>query len=143
MNTRREFIKQSCGICFGAIGLGFISSSLSSCASLPIYKTSGATEKIEVPIASFLQNKSLIVRTDQLTYDILLVKNSNEQYTALYMQCTHQDNSLTATEKGLFCPSHGSTFDLNGLVTKEPALKPLQKFKTEINNQQIIIYLKS
>jgi Rieske Fe-S protein len=57
------------------------------------------------------------------------------------MKCSHQDNSLTVTKTGLFCSSHGSTFDLEGNVTKEPALEPLKKFKTEINNSFAKIFI--
>lgn len=97
---------------------------------------------IKVPLSSFIdKNKVLIVRNEQTVFDILLVKISDTNYNALLMQCTHQDNPLTATKSGLFCSAHGSTFDLQGNVTKEPALSPLKKFKTEVNNSFIEIFL--
>jgi Rieske Fe-S protein len=57
------------------------------------------------------------------------------------MQCSHQNQPLSATKTGLFCASHGSAFDLEGNVTVEPATDPLRKFKTEVNNATIKIYL--
>jgi Rieske Fe-S protein len=59
------------------------------------------------------------------------------------MKCTHQDNPLTATQTGFFCSAHGSTFDLKGNVTKEPALRPLKKYTTEIKESSILINTKS
>jgi len=79
----------------------------------------------------------------QVAYDILLVKKSTEEYLAIYMKCSHQENPVTATTTGLFCSSHGSRFDLDGNVTKEPATAPLKKFKTAIIDNQIVIDLKS
>lgn len=140
---RRNFIKSSCAFCAGALGAGFMASTLSGCANLPIYKGTTEQDKMNVPFSSFKESHILIVRNNELDADILLVKNSDSDVNALLMKCTHLDNPLTANQSGLFCPAHGSTFDLKGNVTKEPALYPLKKFKTEINNQIITIYLKS
>ena len=82
----------------------------------------------------------VIVRNKNMEYDILLIKSGNT-YTALQMKCTHQDNPLTVNSSGLFCASHGSVFDLNGNVTKEPALQPLKKYNTQINDSEIQIKL--
>jgi Rieske Fe-S protein len=59
------------------------------------------------------------------------------------MKCTHQENALTATPEGLHCSAHGSSFDLEGRVTKEPALAPLQRFAVKLENDHLSINLKS
>jgi Rieske Fe-S protein len=144
MQNRRDFIKRSCGLCLSITGLGLVSSQLSGCAPLPIYKGEASKNIISVPIVSFNdKNKIIIVRSEQLEFDILLVKISDSNYNALQMKCTHQDNALTANPNGLTCSAHGSTFDLEGNVTKEPALSPLKKFKTEINNSFVQISINS
>jgi Rieske Fe-S protein len=140
---RRNFIKSGCAVCTAVIGAGFIASTLSSCTSLPIYKGVAEQNRLSVPLSSFADGNLLVVRSNKMEYDILLVKKSDSDVAALLMQCTHQDTALSANKTGLFCASHGSTFDLEGNVTKEPAIKPLKKFSTEINNQTIIINLKS
>jgi cytochrome b6-f complex iron-sulfur subunit len=143
MNNRRDFIKQSCTLCLSVIGLGAVATQLSSCAPLPIYKSEMDKDLITVPLSSFTDNNMLIVRNNKMDFDILLVKNADATYNALYMKCTHQDNPLTAGKNNLFCASHGSTFDLQGNVTQEPALASLKKFKTEISNSSILINVKS
>lgn len=96
-----------------------------------------------VPLSSFTEkNKMVIVRSGELEFDILVVKSANA-YHALQMKCSHQDNPLTANASGLFCSAHGSTFDLEGNVTKEPALKPLKKYKTEWNASSVLIHTRS
>ena len=65
----------------------------------------------------------------------------SDTYKALYLKCTHEGVGLTPTTSKIFCSAHGSTFDLNGNVIKEPALRPLKSFPTEIVNNQIIIHL--
>ncbi len=131
-------------MCASIAGLGLLTSQLSGCAPLPIFKADMSNGLISVPFTSFTEkNKIVIVRNSQLEFDIVLVKNSETDFSALQLKCTHQDNALTATQTGFFCSSHGSTFDLKGNVTKEPALNPLKKYKTEIKSSLVIIDAKS
>lgn len=141
MKTRREFIKDTCTACMGTAFLGMTFSQLTSCASLPIYKTNLTLKTVDVPLSSFAESTLVIVRDMQVPYDVLLVKKSEQEYLALYMRCSHQENALTATKNGLYCSSHGSTFDLDGNVTKEPALTPLKRFQTTRHDNLITINL--
>lgn len=143
MQNRRNFIKQSCLLCAVIAGMGVLTSQLSGCAPLPIYKGEVEMNFITVPLSSFTDKTNLlIVRSSKLSFDILVVKLGDDTYNAVLMKCTHQDNPLTASKSGLFCSSHGSAFDLQGNVTKEPAISPLKKFKVEIKNSSILILLK-
>lgn len=143
MKTRREFLKDSCTACLGTAFLGLTFSSLTSCSSLPVYKADLSKKRVDVPLTNFVESDLVIVRDVQVPYDILLVKKSEQEYTAIYMKCSHRENPVTATRSGLFCSEHGSTFDLDGKVTKEPALQPLKKFKTELIDNQVSIDLNS
>jgi Rieske Fe-S protein len=143
MKTRREFIKDTCTACLGTAFLGLTFSQLTSCSSLPIYKTNLSQKMVDVPLTSFVESTVVIVRDMQVPYDVLLVKKSEQEYTALYMKCSHQENAVTATKTGLYCSTHGSTFDLDGNVTKEPAIKPLKKFKTSLTENSVTIDLNS
>lgn len=140
MKTRRDFLKNTCTTCLGSVLFGW---SLSACSSLPIYKTSASKGKLTVPVTSFEGSKLLVVRDGQLPYDILIVRKPNEGFEALYLKCTHQSNPLTVTGSGLHCPVHGSAFDLDGHVEHGPATSDLKTFDTSVENQQIIINLKS
>jgi cytochrome b6-f complex iron-sulfur subunit len=140
MTNRRDFIKHSCTWCLGGLALGWLTAHLSACATIPYIKTDTAGGIITVPLASFTEkNKMVVVRNKQLEFDILVVKSA-DAFLALQMKCTHQDAPLTVNANGLFCPSHGSTFDLQGNVNKEPALKPLKRYKTELNESSVLIY---
>ncbi len=139
---RREFIRTSCLTCASIIGAGTIASILNSCAALPTLKTDTKEKTLLIPAKTFLENQTvLIVKNPQLEFDILLVKKKDNTYNALYMQCSHQNQPLSATKSGLFCASHGSAFDLEGNVTIQPATQSLRKFKTTIENENITIYL--
>lgn len=141
MSSRREFIKSGCAACMlTAAGVSF----LEGCATpLPMFKsTSTKPGEIEVDTESFAPGKGnmLVVRNKQLEYDILLVKNG-EAYKALYLRCTHEGVGLTPTSGKIFCSAHGSAFDLDGKVIKEPALRPLKTYPTQVVNNKVIIHL--
>lgn len=141
---RSEFLVNSCKLCISLSTVGIAMSQLSACASaLPVFKTPLNKDVVNVPLSSFAESSLLILRDLQMPYDVLLVKKSEQEYIALYMKCTHQENQVTATTSGLYCSSHGSSFDLDGHVLKEPALKPLKRFNTIITPTQLSIDLKS
>lgn len=126
------------------MGFTAIGTLLESCsAPMQVVKLSGGSDAntLTVPVDKFnAQTKVLLVRSPSLDDDILLVKNPNG-YTALLMMCTHEGVALTATDSKIYCNAHGSQFDFSGNVTKEPALKPLKKYKTEVLNHSIHIYI--
>lgn len=131
-------------MCLGAVGLGLIASQASSCSPLPIYRTVEDKNILTVPFSAFVEEKNmLIVRDTNMDFDILVLKKADGNYSAMLMKCTHQDNPLTANANGFFCASHGSTYNLDGEVTKEPALTPLKKYKIELNNTSILIHTQS
>ena len=139
MINRREFIKSSikssCVLC----ATGLLSQLTSCAAALPTFKTKITGRSIDVPISYFETSDLAIVRDNQAEYDILLVKKPQDVFEALYMRCTHRENPLTATQTGLFCSAHGSAFDLDGQVKKEPAIDPLLKFPVNYDQANGII----
>ncbi len=139
--TRRSFISQTCVACAGALSLGAIATMLQGCSSLPVAMATIDQKVIRVNPMEMANTQVMIVRVKNLDSDILLVK-TNDGYRALKMTCTHQIQPLTATSTGLYCSAHGSTFDLEGKVTREPAQRPLIQYKTAvINENEVNIYL--
>jgi Rieske Fe-S protein len=142
MTGRRKFIKDSCAICLALAGTGSLSFLTAGCASLSVYKTHVEGNKITVPVSEVSPDeKYKIIRPSSMAYDILLVNNGYENYSALLMKCTHVGNPLVAGHNNLVCNFHGSTFDLRGQVTHGPATQPLEKFRAIRENNSINIYL--
>jgi cytochrome b6-f complex iron-sulfur subunit len=137
---RRKFIQRGCTACMGLAGLGFLIDSCSPKLSLAPVQGQAGDDRIKVLLSDFGNNDHLVVRNNKLSKDILLVKKDN-QYKALYMECTHFNFGLSLTGNKLVCNAHGSQFDLDGNVIQEPAQRNLKQFKTEVINSAIIIHL--
>ncbi len=128
-------------MCIAAIGFGMLLTE-ESCKPTAAIATKTNNEKISVALSQFENKNTLIVKNSSLEYDILLVKKTATEYTALQMRCTHRGADLKLKDDKLSCPAHGSVFDFDGQVLESPASSPLTKFPVELKGNQIIINLK-
>ncbi len=84
----------------------------------------------------------IIVRNESLQYPICIYRLSDQEYTALWMQCTHQGAELQASGDVLQCPAHGSEFNNKGQVTNGPASAHLRTFPVKVNANDLFIDLR-
>ena len=64
---------------------------------------------------------------------LLLFRSSENSILAYSRRCTHAGASLDAFTNGTSkCPSHGSEFNLSGIVTRGPANSKLDQYNVEI-----------
>ncbi len=138
---RKAFLKTSCSLCLLA-SAGFVLSTITSCAPYSIYKTTLKENQISVPISSFAKSSLLLVRAQEVEFDIALRKEKDGTYTALLLKCTHGENTLFSTGNSFECTLHGSKFDTHGDAIKGPAIHPLKKFKTQLTDDKIIIFIR-
>lgn len=140
---RRKFLSSSCKVCLlGAAGFSLLQ--IDGCAPAPsIYKTSITNGDLNVPLNLFEKSTLQIVRPAGWYYDVAVQKNPDNSYTALLLQCTHQENQLTPTGTGYHCSLHGSDFDKQGKVRKGPAEQPLHHFETSVSDNTISVHVKN
>ena len=84
----------------------------------------------------------LILRNEALKYPICVYRLNDQEYTALWMRCTHQGTELQASGDVLQCSAHGSEFSNKGEVRSGPADTALRKFPISITNDEIFIDLR-
>ncbi len=73
---------------------------------------------------------------------VLVDHPSNNNFNALSSICTHQGCQINSFDSGsgqFVCNCHGSRFDASGNVVQGPAPSALQKYATQISNNQLII----
>ncbi len=142
--NRRQFVTKSCLACLSA---GALSSIASSCS--PTRYSTGTLEAngLTVLKSEFVDTKKeqsstrhfIIVSNDKLEFPIYVFKISDNEYSALWMKCTHQGSELQASGDHLYCPSHGSEFDKKGNVAHGPAEKNLRSFPVADRGETLFI----
>lgn len=127
-----------------------LASLLQSCSSGQYYASNEFTKDgIKVSKREFTHNKNgkgisrnyVFVKPEKLNFPIYLYKISENEYSALWMECSHQGAELSAHGEYLACPAHGSEFDKFGHVIQGPAINNLRTFKTVVDAQYIYIHL--
>lgn len=145
---RREFVKRSCVICLSG---GVIPLTLSGCSTTHYVSGLIETYGISIPKSEFTYLKKdrpatrsyIIVQNDKVAFPIYVYRFSENEYSALWMQCSHQGNELQAFGEQLHCPAHGSEFDSKGNVSQGPASDPLRTFRVEASEEKIFIDLRA
>jgi Rieske Fe-S protein len=140
---RRKFLTSACKACLFA-GAGFLISDLTACSpSVKIMRLPITQDSVRFPISAFTTESIQLIRPEGWYYDIAVRKKGTDQFDALLLECTHQQNKLIAISNGYKCNLHGSQFNLNGQVVKGPAERALRKFTTRLDSDQLVILLKS
>ena len=145
---RREFIKNSCTACLSATVIG---SAISSCtATRYISGTIGkdglfvdANEFVTKQKGKTIYRSFIIVRNDALQYPVCIYRLNDNEYSALWMRCTHQGTELQASGDRLQCTAHGSEFDNKGSVKTGPADRSLRNFPVTVSNNQLFIDMRA
>ena len=141
MNSeRRAFLKDTCKLCASIVGISIVLPAIEGCAPLNYYTAGVSNGKINVPVASFVEETNMVIVKDKsLNYQVAIIKQKDNSFRAFELKCTHQDNSLIATKSSFVCGLHGSTFDLNGKVITTPASKNLREFPVTLSNDIISV----
>ena len=147
MINRKDFIINSCAVCLSATALSGL---LSSCRSTQYISGKLNNDGIIVDVNEFKVSRKdkityrsfIIVRNESLQYPICVYRFSENEYSALWMRCTHQGTELQASGDYLQCTAHGSEFSNKGKVTSGPADKDLRTFPVTINKSELFIDLR-
>lgn len=145
---RREFLKSGCLACVGA-SLGSLT--LSSCTLTHYVTGTMESNGITIQKSDFIYQKKeksttrqfIVVQNEKLEFPIYVYRISDNEYNAIWMQCSHQGNELQALGDQLHCPAHGSEFDNQGNVTQGPASYNLRKFPVTTDGETIFIDLRA
>ena len=126
-----------------------LSSLLEGCTTTHYFTGEISDAALIVPLSEFqfIKNgqvqfkKYLVVQNNTLQYPVCVYRLSEENYSALWMRCTHQGTELQVFGDKLLCPSHGSEFSNTGKVETAPAAEDLKSFKVHIDKNQLKISL--
>ena len=145
---RRDFIKNSCTACLSTTVIGTV---ISSCATTRYISGTLGKDGLFVDVNEFVTKQNsrtayrsfIVVRNDALQYPVCIYRFNDNEYSALWMRCTHQGTELQASGDRLQCTAHGSEFDNNGAVKTGPADKSLRSFPVTLANDQLFIDMRA
>jgi Rieske Fe-S protein len=80
---------------------------------------------------------SIFVAAPGLDVPVVLINLDSASFRALSGVCTHLGCNVRPSGRFLQCPCHGSTYDLEGQVTRGPAEQPLRMFETHRSNGKV------
>jgi Rieske Fe-S protein len=141
---RKQFLK-TCGLaCFGSIAAV---SMLEGCAPARSANNTIEGDNLVVPVADFGNEtdgyrKFVVVNNDLLKFPICIFRHAPNDYSALWMECSHLGAELQVFGDTLQCPAHGSEFNNKGFVRNGPAERALRSFPILMENNFIKISLK-
>jgi Rieske Fe-S protein len=145
---RRNFIKDSCAACLSATALAGL---LSSCRATHYISGTMGRDGLNIEVTEFISKQNgisghrqfVIVRNEALQYPICVYRFGENDYSALWMRCTHQGTELQASGDRLQCAAHGSEFDQKGIVKTGPADRDLRRFPVTVFNNKLFIDLRA
>jgi Rieske Fe-S protein len=145
---RRKFIKNSCTACISATALAGV---ISSCTSTKYITGKLGKDGLTVGVNEFIVNQNgkqtyrsyIIIRNEALQYPICVYRLNENNYSALWMRCTHQGTELQASGDYLQCTAHGSEFDNKGTVKNGPADRNLRNFPVTVSKNELFIDLRA
>ncbi len=144
---RRDFIKFVCLTCTGSIGTaGFLSSCTPQklITNVTITDNKYVVKKSEFTVTKkdkITQRKFIVISPESSQFPIAIYKLNENEYQALYLQCTHQGCELSPHETVLVCPCHGAEFNPKGEVITGPAETNLKSLSIALDNENIYIQL--
>ena len=144
---RRDFIRTSCLSCIGGSALTL---ALQGCSSAYYAKQIDLKQnELVIKKSEFVEIKKdkqsirsvIVAKYEKLGFPIAIFRLDENQYSAIYLECTHQGNEVQPHGNYLVCEGHGSEFDNKGKVTQGPAEKALRTFAVKTDQENIYIIL--
>jgi len=138
--NRRSFLKTISIITSGSM-CGVAMQVLQGCASYRSLVFTDNAGIIAVPRSQFKVKKDGVINFMHLPSPIYLKEHSEDEYTAVLLECTHKQCEVSPTGRILICPCHGSEFSDKGSVLTGPAEQNLYNFKVTLDKESIYVRL--
>lgn len=121
-----------------ATGAGAGLFALAACA-----EESSSTKEPQPGVVLLSLNELEVGQAQVVTTDdgvsVAVVRTGEQEARAFSASCTHEGCTVRAEEADLYCPCHGSRFELvDGAATEGPAEDPLPEFSVEIQQGNVV-----
>lgn len=149
--SRRDFMKLTIGALGGLIGLGYIIPAIEYVVAPALAKSQaqqwiqlGAVSKVELGTSTLFKvnisrQTGWIVNQEELS--VYVLTDNGRDFIAMSNVCTHLGCRIRwiADKNQYFCPCHNGIYDKQGNVVSGPPPRPLDKYQTKVENDQLFI----
>lgn len=144
---RKEFLKACSLTCLGGASVSML---MQGCASSNYFaQHSVEVNRILINKSEFeivkkdkvMRRTYILIKNSQLEFPICIYRFNDNEFTALYLKCTHQGCEVQPQGDFLVCPCHGSEYSNQGKVTNPPAEHDLIKYEVRTDAESISIQL--
>jgi Rieske Fe-S protein len=149
--SRRDFMKLTIGALGGLIGLGYAIPAIEYVVTPALAKSQaqqwiqlGAVSKVELGTptlfkVSISRQTGWIVNQEELS--VYVLTDNGRDFIAMSNVCTHLGCRIRwiADQNQYFCPCHNGVYDKQGDVVSGPPPRPLDKYQTKVENDQLFI----
>lgn len=139
---RKDFIKK---FAIGGSILFVVPTFLESCSNGndEIINDPGNGNKNEIVVDLTQSANSNLKTVGGFVYvnNLIIIRTSDSQYTALSKICTHQGCTVTynSSNNNVPCPCHGSLYNINGTVVNGPAPESLKQYSVKVEGNLLKI----
>lgn len=154
--SRRKFFERvgrtTAALAIPGVALSFINgcsntpTGTSGLERLPTIHGSFQNGVVTIPIdsSSPLSSVGSVALVTFSSGSVLVDHPTADTYKALSSICPHASclvSEYDSDHNEFYCPCHGSKFDLNGKVTHGPAGRSLNQYQTQLEGNQLSIFL--
>jgi Rieske Fe-S protein len=149
--TRRDFMKYTIGVVGGLIGLGYGIPAIEYVVAPALAKGQaqqwiqlGGVSKVELGKPTLFKvnitrQTGWIVNQEELS--VYVLTENGRDFAAMSNVCTHLGCRVRwiDDQNQYFCPCHNGIYDKQGNVVSGPPPRPLDKYQTKVENDQLFI----
>lgn len=135
--NRRCFLRQmEAAALAGGVGV-----SASGCLGFHYVNATIRADRAMVRRDDFGEQRYVLVDVPALPLPLYLYRNDDGSYSTVSTRCMHQGCQVEPVAGHLVCPCHGSEYTNQGAVLRGPTRYPLEKFRTELDGDHVVIHL--
>ena len=134
--NRRDFLQRVEGLSAGAIGL-----SMAGCGGFYYVNAETRGNRLAIPATEFAKGRFVLVDAPRFRLPLYVYRADDGSYSTVSTRCMHRGCQVEPGGDHLICPCHGSEYTNTGEILKGPTERPLERFPTSLEGDQVIVEL--
>lgn len=135
---RRDFVQRLPSVASG-LALGASTLVLAGCAGVRYVVPRSRPGRLVIGLRELDEDGQAFVQTPDMARPVYLRRLASGELVAVLASCTHQGCQPEPVGERLVCPCHGSEFSFEGAVLRGPAQRPLTRYPTSVEGDDVVV----